>query len=122
MYKSLLFSSFLAAQSLQPIPAATDSLPPRKAPTEEEALIVSGFSPNGDGQDDFLTIKNIDEFPNNKIFVFDRLGNQVLNKEYYFNDWDGTYQGKTLPEDTYLYIFDDGKGRTSTGYVQLYLR
>jgi gliding motility-associated-like protein len=39
------------------------------------------------------------------------LGNLVYSAEGYKNDWDGTYNGKPLPEGTYYYLIDLGTGK-----------
>jgi gliding motility-associated-like protein len=85
----------------------------------DELLIYSGFSPNGDGTNDNFMVQGIERFPNNKLSVFNRWGNQVYEAENYANDWDGTSSGQRLPDGTYFYIFEDGKGNKYSGYVQL---
>ena len=72
---------------------------------EECLLIASGFTPNGDGINDYWEIINIDFFPDAQIFVFDRWRNIVFSHHgLYENDWDGTMNGKPLPIDTYHFI------------------
>ena len=85
----------------------------------EEFIIFSGFSPNGDGVNDFFTIRGVERLPGNHLLVFNRWGNQVYEAWDYKNDWDGTWNGKKLPDGTYFYIFEDGRGNTFTGYVQI---
>jgi gliding motility-associated-like protein len=68
------------------------------------------LSPNGDGKNDKLVIKNLDMYPNNTLKIFDRSGRQVYTKQNYTNDWDGTSQGSPLTEETYYYIVDFGPG------------
>ena len=60
------------------------------------------FTPNGDGYNDFLMIKNIKFYPGNEIHVFNRWGNKVFSQTNYANDWDGD----GLPAGTYYYILD----------------
>ncbi len=81
-------------------------------PEEEFCIIVyNTITPNGDGANDTWIIENIEEFSFNKVFVYNRIGNLVYSAEYYLNDWDGTYNGKPLPEGTYYYIIDLGTGK-----------
>ncbi len=85
----------------------------------EIAIIQSSISPNGDGVNDIFMIQNIDQFPSNELYIFDKSGNLVYHTEYYFNTWDAKQDGKPLPEEMYYYVFDDGRGTVHTGYLQL---
>jgi gliding motility-associated-like protein len=67
----------------------------------EPALV---FTPNSDGINDKFVIKNIDQYPNNKLQVFDRTGKLLYEKNNYSNTWDGMVGGQLLVKDTYLYI------------------
>jgi gliding motility-associated-like protein len=87
--------------------------------TVEMAIIQSSISPNGDGVNDLFVIQNIDQFPSNELYVFDKDGLLVYHTEYYFNTWDGKKDGQALPEEMYYYVFDDGRGTVHTGYLQL---
>ncbi len=62
------------------------------------------FSPNGDGINEKFVIKNIDQYPNNKLQIYDRLGKLVYEQNNYANNWDGTIAGKVLAKDTYYYV------------------
>lgn len=70
------------------------------------------FSPNGDGHNDTFFIANLDEYPINKIHIFNRWGDKVFEAEPYLNDWDGTvniknqFLGNAVPEGTYFYRFE----------------
>ncbi|MFH6951184.1 MBG domain-containing protein, partial [Flavobacterium sp. FlaQc-51] len=76
-----------------------------------DALVINNIlSPNGDGKNDFWVIKDIDQFPNNKVTVYDRAGRIVYTKNSYSNEWDGTYSGSPLNNDTYYYLIDLGDG------------
>jgi gliding motility-associated-like protein len=77
------------------------------------------FSPNGDGYNDAFVVGGIQNYPNNRLYVFNRWGNLVYEKQNYQNDWDGTWDGKMLPDATYFYIFEDGEGKKYSGYLQL---
>lgn len=86
---------------------------------DDEMYVLSTFSPNGDGVNDFFSLQTITDFPNNAVKVFSKEGLMVFNKEYYRNDWNGYYEGVLLPEGIYFYILDDGKGKIISGSVQL---
>ena len=82
--------------------------------------VFNGFSPNGDGVNDYLVIDGLDKFPNHKLEVFNRWGNQVLQTKNYKNDWGGTWTDRILPDGTYFYIINDGEGHYYSGYIQIY--
>ncbi|MGE0079657.1 MAG: gliding motility-associated C-terminal domain-containing protein, partial [Bacteroidales bacterium] len=80
--------------------------------------IPSAFSPNKDGSNDLWSIYDMEElYPNSTIEIFDRRGVRVFYSKGYSEDefWDGTYQGKALPMDSYYYIIylKNGLGRIS---------
>jgi len=85
-----------------------------------DLTIYTGFSPNGDGVNDFFFIEGIQNYPDSKLSVFNRWGNEVYFKGNYLNDWDGSWQGKILPDGTYFYVLEDGEGNSYSGYVQIH--
>ena len=78
------------------------------------------MTPNGDGVNDFLTIKNLDMYPNNTLRVFDKAGRQIYIEQNYANQWAGTFNGSSLAEGTYYYFLDfaNGKGKVR-GFVSI---
>jgi gliding motility-associated-like protein len=82
-------------------------------------FIYNGFSPNGDGINDFFRIEGIEDYPNNDLTIYNRWGNLVYQTEGYNNTWDGMWQGHNLPDGTYFYLLNDGEGNTFSGYLQL---
>ena len=81
--------------------------------------VLQGFSPNGDGVNDFWVIDGIEEHPSNKVTIYNRWGDIVFYMEEYdniTNVFTGIANRKTkigadkLPEGTYFYQFDiDGE-------------
>jgi len=69
------------------------------------------ITPDGNGKNDYWTIKNLEYFPDNNVKIFDRAGRVIYDKKGYKNDWDATYNGKPLNEDAYLYVIDLGIGQ-----------
>jgi len=88
-------------------------------PRARRMTIYTGFSPNGDGVNDYFKIEGIAQFPNNEISIFNRWGTKVFNQRGYKNAWDGTWNNKILPDGTYFYILKDGEGKKYSGYVQI---
>ena len=81
--------------------------------------VYTGFSPNGDGTNDTFVIENIEDYPEHSVRVYNRWGTAVLDVENaYRNDWDGTWEGKTLPDGTYFYVLEIGNERFD-GYLQI---
>jgi gliding motility-associated-like protein len=88
--------------------------------TCKEVNVFTGFSPNGDNMNDFFVIEGAQEYADNTVKVYDRQGNAVFEQKGYRNDWNGTWKGgKNLPDGTYFYLFNNGKGETKTGYVHI---
>ncbi|HHB79115.1 MAG TPA: tandem-95 repeat protein, partial [Saprospiraceae bacterium] len=83
---------------------------------------VSGFSPNGDGINDAFVIKGASNYPDNVLHIYNRWGNLVFEKEYYDNTWSGTwFQGdEPVPDGTYFYVWENGKGKRYSGYVEIH--
>ncbi|MFK7807404.1 MAG: gliding motility-associated C-terminal domain-containing protein, partial [Saprospiraceae bacterium] len=86
----------------------------------DDITVFTGFSPNEDGVNDFFTIQGIENFPDSELSIFNRWGNEVYFKQGYLNDWDGKWKGKMLPDGTYFYVLEDGKGKSYSGYIQIH--
>lgn len=65
--------------------------------------VPNAFSPNQDGLNDLWEIPLIDQYPNCRIAIYNRWGNQIFYSEGYPDPWDGTFNGKELPSGTYYY-------------------
>ena len=69
------------------------------------------FTPNGDGYNDFWTIKNLDLLPKSKIIIFNRYGKLLKEISQTSMGWNGTFNGSELPANDYWFnlTFEDGK-------------
>ena len=88
----------------------------------DPGFVFNQFSPNGDGINDFLVIRDIGSFPTNSIQIFNRYGQPVFEDSNMTDDqvWDGTHKGNQAPEGTYYYILDLGPDReVAKGWIQL---
>ena len=74
--------------------------------------IPNAFSPNGDGINDTWAIQYLESYPGAIVEVYDRGGRLVFNSINYPKNWDGTFNGKSLPVATYYYIINPKNGRT----------
>jgi len=92
--------------------------------TPEQLFIPEGFSPNGDGMNDFFVIRGT-EGNNVAISIFNRWGNMVYSSKNYQNDWDGTSNtglllGSKLPDGTYFYVINLNNGeKAKVGYITI---
>lgn len=88
--------------------------------------IPQGISPNNDSDNDFLVIPCIEDYPNNTIKIYNRLGVLVFQDKDYKNNWDGKpnmgfpQTRNLLPVGTYFYILDLNNGiKPIQGWVYL---
>jgi gliding motility-associated-like protein len=79
----------------------------------------TGFSPNNDGINDYFTIEGIELYPLSTLRIYNRWGVKVFQTTGYKNNWEGTFQGKHLPDGTYFYQLNTGRGADYTGYLQI---
>ena len=79
------------------------------------------FSPNGDGINDYWRILGVDSFfqPNTRIYIYDRYGKLLVNFRPSDLGWDGTFNGRPLPQNDYWFqvFFEDG--RSHSGHFSL---
>jgi len=68
--------------------------------------IANTFTPNGDGINDFWVINDITNYPAAEVQVFTRNGQRIFDSKGYATPFDGTFDGKKLPEGVYYYIID----------------
>ena len=87
--------------------------------TIQPLLIPNIFSPNGDGTHDVWVIKNIQEFDNAEVSIFNRYGQFIYkSSDGYKTPWDGTYHGDPVPVGTYFYIIKTtADAKPISGYV-----
>ncbi|MGV3503380.1 MAG: ice-binding family protein [Adhaeribacter sp.] len=85
-----------------------------------DLFFPNAVSPNGDGLYDNWVVKNILNFPDNEVVIYNRWGNEVYRRQNYRNEW--TAQG--LEQGTYFYVFQvkgcEGAYKTYKGYVTVY--
>jgi gliding motility-associated-like protein len=91
-------------------------------------VVSEGFTPNGDGINDFLFVRGLSEFPDNQIVVFNRWGETIFEATNYKNDWDGKVKSAGLlndgngivPNDTYFYVLKTkANNKTYSGYIYI---
>lgn len=84
--------------------------------------VYSGFTPNGDGQNDLWIIDYLELHQPNEVEIYNRWGNLVWSGTNYDNVnvvWNGKTQGgEELPDGTYYWIIKEGNG-TMKGWVEM---
>lgn len=73
--------------------------------------IAKYFTPNNDGFNDVWEIKEMKNFPNSRVEIFNRYGKLLKQLNYRSSGWNGTFNGLELPADDYWYVLklDDSK-------------
>jgi gliding motility-associated-like protein len=85
----------------------------------KEVEVMNVITPNGDGYNDMLIIKNIYQIQPCKLAIYNRWGDELYTSQDYQNNWDGTYKGKKLPEGSYYYFLETKEGRLVKGAVNI---
>lgn len=73
------------------------------------AFVPTTFTPNGDGKNDFFRVRG-DQFVLEEMKIFDQWGTLIYTTDGSLPHWDGTVNGKTVMNGTYVYrivIVDD---------------
>jgi gliding motility-associated-like protein len=87
-------------------------------PVNMAVSIPNAFTPNGDGKNDTWGIRNLANYPNCRVTVFDRYGQAVFTSIGYGEPWNGRRNGTDVPAGTYVYAIDLGNGtKPMTGTV-----
>ena len=79
------------------------------------------FTPNNDGYNDTWNIKGTSEQfqPNSNVYVYNRFGKLLKQFSPLSGGWDGTFNGKQLPNDDYWFKVTLQDGRVFTGHFSL---
>ena len=66
------------------------------------------LTPGTSGSESRWQVQNIEFFPNSIVYVYNRNGQLVFQKNSYQNDWNGTYQktGSFLPAGPYYFVVE----------------
>jgi gliding motility-associated-like protein len=79
------------------------------------------ITPNNDGHNDEWIIKNIANYPDAELEIFNRWGRRVYRtRNISAEPWDGYYNGSLLPTDSYHYVLNLHDGSDiKTGVITL---
>ena len=81
---------------------------------EDDKLFSSGvLTPGSGGLEDTWKIINIEQYPTNRVSVYDKNGNVVFTTANYKNNWRGTFNNSAnpLPAGSYYYVIDLNNGQ-----------
>ncbi len=78
------------------------------------------ITPNGDGRNDTWQLRNAWLYPDAEVFVYTRWGKLVYHSGNATDEWDGTFNGELLPNDSYHYVIhlNDGS-EPRTGIISI---
>ena len=90
-------------------------------------VVYNAVTPNGDGANDYFYIECIENYPENRLQIYNRWGVKVFDQRQYNNDWNGQSNGRNtinqkenLPVGNYFYHLVLGNGEEAiTGYLYL---
>ena len=82
-------------------------------------FIPSAFTPNGDNNNEEFKIFGNSCLENPTFMIYDSWGNEVFRSEDPFKVfWDGTFEGKQVPQDVFTYRFTGG-GEVRVGTITI---
>lgn len=86
--------------------------------TPSELDFPPAFTPNGDLSNDTWIIPGIEQFGECTMNVFDGQGRRVYQVTGYpSGGWDGTFDGKEVPQGTYYFVFSCPNAPAKTGSI-----
>lgn len=108
----------------QPLDSAAYSYNIAKSSEPCQITVYSGFTPNGDGKNEVMYIENIENFPDNTVYIYSRWGTKIFEMHNYNNvdhAWDGhSKNGGAVTAGTYFYVIELSKGAAvKKGWVEV---
>jgi len=101
---------------------------PPPVDTVRPVVIPNVFTPNGDDENDYFAIQNIEDYDEAQVQIFHRWGALVFESDDYVNGlpWNGTKQneGTELEDGVYFYVlrikhYDEGIDQSYKGTIHL---
>jgi len=87
-----------------------------------DVVIPNVFTPNGDSINDKWQIKNLVDYSDCHIDIYNRYGQLIYKSIGYNIEWNGTSKGRVLSAGTYYYTIDLKTGtKPLTGFVDIVL-
>jgi gliding motility-associated-like protein len=77
------------------------------------------FTPNNDSFNDLWELPELMSWGKCDVRVFNRWGKLIFSSPDYHNEWDGTFDGRPVPEGPYYFIIKTENAGTVTGTVNI---
>ncbi|GAK78050.1 hypothetical protein JCM19296_3659 [Nonlabens ulvanivorans] len=91
-----------------------------------EIVVYNGMTPDGDGLNDTLIIRGIEALPGNQLYIYNRWGRLVYQKDNYDNSFSGIANAnatiksdKELAAGTYYYVLKLPEQEDLAGYFYI---
>jgi len=84
---------------------------------DSNLVFYNTITPNHDGINDTWFIGNLNLYPNNDVYIYNRYGKQVYYAHGYLNQWDASNLGDEMPDATYYYVVYTGTGKSYNGSI-----
>ncbi len=90
---------------------------------EDDKIFVSGaLTPDSSSLESTWKVINIERYPNTRVTVYNKNGQEVFSALAYRNDWRGTFKNTSnlLPAASYYYVVDPNNGEKAiTGWLYI---
>lgn len=87
-------------------------------------FIPNLFTPNNDGNYDYWYPREVEEYHDIRVLIFDRYGREIIKFKGINQGWDGNYNGSPMPSGDYWYTVYykelSGQERKLIGHFTLY--
>jgi len=113
---------YMLCDDSNPVQCDTALVKIRVKPGDINDLNPTGsITPNGDGSNEKWIIRGIENYPDNRVLIFNRWGDHIRDFAGYDNKtkvWDGTNDSfKPVPDGTYYYIIKIANVEAKTGWI-----
>ena len=91
-------------------------------PFEEKIVLETPalLSPNGDNNNDYWMIENIQNHPEFTVSIFNRSGVVIYETDHYYgNEWDGSFNGQEIVNGVYYFVITNDGEKIKSGTITL---
>lgn len=69
-----------------------------------DVFVPTAFTPNGDGLNDEFMVHAPMDITGYELVIFDKMSRILFQTKSIYQGWDGTFEGKILPQGAYFYV------------------